>query len=214
MPKCAGKSTLNVLERHVSDRLILDYASYFKIPEPERSGRVLESLKNPISVPAGKVVFGHFFPVKYLGHSSIVHPDFRMVTILRDPITRLHSHYKFWNSRDFRDHFIWRKMKQENWQFEDFAFSEEMRNIYAQYGLCESLERFTYIGLFENLDCSIAKCMDELGIGNTGDLTVPILNQNQNPAEINLSANMLRKLRAFHSEDYKVYEYAKSAFNH
>lgn len=211
MPKCAGSSVLSMLEAAVPQLLDRDYQSYFRIPRPERNQVLLENLLHPRSVAGGRIVYGHFFPVKYIGQGTSL--DFRLVTILRDPIARLQSHYKFWNAGDFSDHYLWRKMKLERWTFEDFAFSEEMRNFYAQHFSQVSLGAFAFIGLYENLDYSVDRCFEVLGISRPAISSVPKVNVTPPRTSIDLSPDAKEKLKAHHSDDYLIYEFARRRFH-
>src|ERR1700750_2844825 len=101
MPKCGGTSVRTAIENLGSANLVRDYDSYFKIPMRQRAMVVAESGREPHVIPDNALVFGHFFPVKYKIFLS--NNDCKLVTILRDPIDRLISHYRYWNSADFSD---------------------------------------------------------------------------------------------------------------
>ena len=171
----------------------------------------MDVLFHPLDVEAGKVVYGHFFPIKYIGGAN--RSEFKLVTILRDPISRLKSHYAFWMAGDYSDHHIWRKMKALNWSFEDFAFSDEMRNMYTQYLAGVSLGSIDYIGLFETMDASVAGCLTTLGIAFDGKIALPRDNVGPRSEAIDLSSAVARELRNHHAEDYLMYEFAKKKFH-
>lgn len=208
MPKCAGTSVLNILENNLKDNLIKDYDSFFKVPQEKRSEKIKESIKLKISFPEEKIVYGHFFPIKYLANSQ---NKKILVTILREPIQRLQSHYKYWNSGDFSDHYLWRKMKIQSWTFEDFALSSEMQNFYLQYFVDINLSDFNFIGIYENLDFSIAKCMEKLNV--KCDKKIPHLNITDSSKSIYLNIDIYEKIKKFHSKDYEIYEYAVNKFH-
>jgi hypothetical protein len=212
MPKCAGTSVRTLLENSHGDRLVEDYDSFFKIPQPHRNELILNALLSPIRAPSDKIVYGHFFPVKYIG--SETKAAVNLVTILRDPIARLHSHYHFWNSGDFSDHYLWRKMKSEQWDFTKFAFSAEMRNFYSQYITHVPLGLFTYIGLYENLEVSVAECFAALGGSSENRLKVPRHNVTPVKEAIPLDGEVVARLREYHAEDYLIYEFARRKFDH
>ena len=95
---------------------------------PPRRAIVLESLLQPARLPQGSFVFGHYYPVKYIGAIDRINAeDYCLITFLRNPTERLVSHYAFWKSRDISDHFLWREMTSENWSFRQFALSPEMK---------------------------------------------------------------------------------------
>jgi len=41
--------------------------SFFQIPQAERNAVLLRAMANPVNPPSGKIVYGHFFPIKYIG---------------------------------------------------------------------------------------------------------------------------------------------------
>lgn len=208
MPKCAGTSVLNILENKFEDNIIKDYDSFFKIPQEKRNEKIKESIELKNNVPEDKIVYGHFFPVKYLANYQ---EKTILVTILREPIERLKSHYKFWNLDDFSEHYLWRKMKEKNWTFEEFALCSEMQNFYSQYFTGIKLSDFTFIGIYENLDYSIEKCLLELDV--KFDKKIPHLNVTENNKSINLDIELIEKIKKFHSKDYEIYEYAANKFH-
>lgn len=215
MPKCAGTSVKQVLEadmaeRGESARLIFDYDSYIKIPGSQRVDRILKDLDDPVEVPDDALVYGHFFPVKYIGAQRL--DDLRLVTILRDPLDRLISHYHFWKSGDFSDHYLWRKMKDSEWTLEDFILCDEMRNFYSQYFSQVPLQFFSYIGIYEDLDRSVASCLSALGI-DTDTVSTPHLNVTGLTQSNELSDRIVALARELHSQDYLIYEYARLRFH-
>jgi hypothetical protein len=211
MPKCAGTSVRALLEASAPCALRFDYDdNYFRIPRKERSDVILRCLLEPGLVPDDELVYGHFFPIKYLG--SGYSSEIRLVTILRDPIARLVSHFDFWNRGDFPDHYLWRRMKAERWTLEDFIMSHEMRNFYAQYFTQVPLNFFTYIGLYEMLEESIKGCMSALGL-QMKPADLPNLNAAPTKAVPLLSQNFISEAIDFHSDDYLIYRFALDRFH-
>ena len=216
MPKCAGTSVRHVLNRASAGDIFMDYGnSFFRVPLPDRHAVVLDCLLRPVEAPSDKIVYGHFFPVKYLGSAThrMSETRARLVTILRDPVDRLRSHYQFFQSETFPDHYLWKKMKAENWGFEEFAFSAEMKNYYSQYLTQVPLGAFSYIGAFERLEQSIRGCLEALGIAHETTGGVPRMNSTPPEAAIRIDDAMRSKLEAYHSEDYLIYEYARRKFH-
>ena len=90
----------------------------FKFQIKERIAKIEEFIKDPEPIEK-KFTFGHFFPIKYFG-SYGKEKDVFLTTFLRDPISRLASHYSFW-SNSGKAHYLQKKMTMENWSFEEFA---------------------------------------------------------------------------------------------
>lgn len=202
-----------MLEECCPGNVVLDYESFFRIPRPERAQAIQRSLLAPVMPPPGKVVYGHFFPVKYLGGSrATAAEEVRLVTIVRDPIERLMSHYKYWSRLEQPNHYLWRKMKAQKWGFEDFAFSKEMQNFYQQYFEGVDLERFDFIGTLERPDFSTRECLRHLDIPVSPSVTSTHLNASPSSEVITLDPAIYQRLREWHAEDYRIYEYAASKF--
>jgi hypothetical protein len=210
MPKCAGASVRALLESMHPEGIVFDYVSHFRIPLPERIKTLEIELGNPAALPGNGLVYGHFFPARYLGkgHNS----ELKLTTILRDPLERMRSHYVYWNAGQF-DHYLWDKMKAENWSFADFAFSAEMRNFYAQYNIYVPVERYDYIGLYENLEISVRNCCAAVGLNLPKDAIVPHTNANPERRDDLISTIDRNAFRLWHAEDYAFYEAAKQRFH-
>lgn len=210
IPKCAGTSIRELLKLNYANEVIFDDESFFRIPKHKRTHELLNSLNYPKSVNENNFVFGHFFPIKYIYDQNS--SELKLVTILRDPLERLKSHYFYWNNGDFSDHYLWRKMQENKWTLSQFIMSDEMRNFYDQY-LCQCpLQFFSYIGIYENLIESTRNCL--LNIGLSGDFAdLPWLNKTSNKLPRELSESFIREAQDFHAQDYLIYNYAIKKFH-
>jgi hypothetical protein len=210
IPKCAGTSVRSILEANFPNRLELSYESYFRVPMPERTKIIAEVLENPVAIANQNIVYGHFLPIKHLGKN--LDRSVKLTTILRDPLERMRSHYVFWNAGVF-EHYLWDKMKAQNWSFSDFAFSPEMRNFYSQYSIHVPVERYDYIGLYENLEVSVRGCFAALGLGLPNNSVVPHTNASQEQPVDLISRIDRDAFRQWHAEDYAFYGAAKQLFH-
>jgi hypothetical protein len=209
MPKCAGSSMKSVLHSNFKGNWISDYNSFFKTPKPSRDLLIYDLIKSPIpSIPKDAFVFGHFFPVKYIGNSVISKEEVKLITFLRDPVERLSSHYAFWKSGDFSDHYLWRTMIKENWSFARFALSQEMRNFYSQYLTQVPISYFDFVGIHENIEKDWRRLCDYLKIKRQ---SLPITNTSKSDdIKSKIDSALLKDIKEFHSEDYLVYNYFAS----
>ena len=211
MPKCAGTTIKDWLSANMSNAVRFDYESYFKIPRCERNTSILKKLLEPESGDRDKIIYGHFFPVKYFGTQKP--ENYKLVTILRDPVDRVLSHYKYWNSESFPDHYLWRKMKENSWSFEEFAFCEEMQNFYSQYLIQVPVGSFDYIGLFEDFEKSVSRCFEVLGVDRANGIGSHRANMSNGITLDAIDGNVLKKLKQHHAEDYLIYEYAREQYH-
>ena len=210
MPKCAGASVRALLESGFPGQVEFSYESYFRIPLAERLKIIAEDMETPVEVTDKTIVYGHYFPVKYLGKN--LNPSLKLTTILRDPLERMRSHYIYWNSGVF-EHYLCDKMKAERWSFTDFAFSAEMQNFYAQYSINVPVERYDYIGIYENLQNSVKQCLATIGLDLPPDFIVPHKNGRATRDDDLLSTIDREAFKQWHAEDYALYEAAKQRFH-
>ena len=205
MPKCAGTSMKGVFQKHFKEEFKLDNENLFKFQIKERIAKIEEFIKDPEPIEK-KFTFGHFFPIKYFG-SYGKEKDVFLTTFLRDPISRLASHYSFWKTLSI-SHYLQKKMTMENWSFEEFALSEEMRNFYSQYMFQTPLSEFNYIGIHEDMENSWKIISKILNI----NCELPKLNSS-NSERIKISNSLKEKIKEFHAEDYLIYNHALERHN-
>jgi hypothetical protein len=204
MPKCAGSSMKEVFRKFYGDKLKEDYDSYCRLPREKRFTQIeLEMRKNCVGFE-GKMVFGHFYPYKYLYNISAASRDkYFLVSFLRDPLQRLISHYVYWKRGQFCKNYVWRRMVREQWSFRRFALSQEMQNFYSQYLFQVPISSFDFIGVHENLTHDWARLCRFLGIPKN---ELPFRNASNSEKEFPIISESLRQeIRAFHSEDYFLY---------
>lgn len=155
LPKTAGTSFGKSLEDYFGDRLYRDYSDFPLNTSPfkRKISATLKGLKG-IGSPFGNIecIHGHFLPIKYrlLRMRQLVH----FITWIRDPVERLASHYHFWKrSYDPRTSpALHRQVVEEDWSFERFYRSPQLRNVYTQFLWGFPLSNFEFIGITEQYD--------------------------------------------------------------
>ena len=155
MPKCAGTSVRIALEKLLGPEFLeLDYAGLQGVGEVVRHQKLLEYVENPVHIRSGSCVYGHFRPVKYLGSFCTSTNDILLFTIIREPISRLISHYRYLLALNESSNPMRAALKDHDDDFAWFANQPRLRNIYARHFYQVPVSRVTYFGLFENLDHS------------------------------------------------------------
>ena len=155
LPKTAGSSFVQSLSDHFADRLYVDYgdAPLNSCRWWRNASAVLQSLRyrgrHLINVDC---IHGHFLPIKYRLIRST--RAVRFVTWMRDPVERVASHYHFWR-QSYEPHSalaLHRRVVEEDWSFERFFASPEMRNVYAQFLWGCSMSSLQFIGITEHYE--------------------------------------------------------------
>jgi hypothetical protein len=125
LPKCGGTTVTRYLTGHYPDRLIFHSCSLMPLESVERFGRQSENLRQSYSL-----ITGHL--VRHL--IGLVDPGCLTVTLLRDPIERITSHYFY--ARSSPQHYLHEQIHSHQMTLEDYVscdLSEELRNWYTTY---------------------------------------------------------------------------------
>jgi hypothetical protein len=214
-PKAAGSSFKKLLEKEFSHSLISDYKDKpfnknveRRIEDVKFKRRKLKYFYKLYYKCIGiECIHGHFLPYGY--DIYLNNPDTKFITWLRDPLQRLASNYFYWfrayNKNKSGD--LHKKVVGENWSFEKFAFSEEMKNFYNQFLYKFPIENFDFIGLTEFFEDDL-KYFSEKYL-NKKITHVPITNININKTrEYYDDPILIKELKEFHSVDYSIYNFA------
>jgi hypothetical protein len=143
------------------------------------------------------VVHGHFS----IDHFKETIPEGRLVTVLREPLARTISHYRFFKREKIIGGFTlpWFTL---NMPFEEFAFHPEMQNVQACYlRMAPDLSQFEHVGITERMDCFCHHFDPEHTI------QVPYLNTTGSELFL-LSEQFIEAFKTHHSLDYALYEQA------
>lgn len=207
MPKTAGTSLAKVLQTRFGPRLLLDYGDWpINTPVVTRHQKALsDAIRNKTADFSGHdCIHGHFLPTKYLPLQASGRAIF--VTWLRDPLERMVSHYNGWlrNLNPAPAAVLHREVLQDEWTLEQFCFSEELQNFYAQFLWSFPVSCFDFIGITENFS-------EDLGFFTRRYLDTKLVetpHANQAPVKTApaLLTNAFRKqFEDFHAEDYRIY---------
>ncbi|CAK0751191.1 conserved hypothetical protein [Gammaproteobacteria bacterium] len=209
LPKTAGTSLRQVLDRRFGPNLLADYGDLpINTPRPKRELTALAkgARLGWIGLPGAiQCVHGHFLPLKYLalGQPTV------FVTWLREPVERLISHYHFWMRVQNPDGLpaLHRRVIMEQWDLERFCLGPELRNLYHQFLFGFPRRRLDFVGIVErNAHDFPIFCRRYLGEDMVDGL--PQLNMGKNPEERYLKDGTLRRrIEAWHAKDMALYQY-------
>jgi hypothetical protein len=136
--------------------MLLDYEDKpINTPADKRNRRAMADASANACRDFGEIqcIHGHFQPVKYLALKKTGRAKF--VCWLREPLTRMVSHYNFW-LRNYGGGIgkgdLHCKVVKDKWSLAHFCFSHEMRNFYAQFLWNFPLDLFDFIGITERFD--------------------------------------------------------------
>lgn len=125
LPKCGGSTLVAYLDDHYPQRKI------FRIKGDDVRASVAEFQRRPKKKRLlYELIRGHRAD-KLI---KLVHPDIIKITMLRDPIERIISHYYYVKRQP--SHYLHSKMKEGNWGLRDYVLmgsesSEELMNWYV-----------------------------------------------------------------------------------
>jgi len=180
-PKCGGASLkLSFQKYYGPDRVYLDYDdrpldNYSQVNRDHNlcythaSQNTLAQFKNK------NVVHGHFNVKKYDGFKNAMR-----VTILRYPITRLISHYFFWQSKFSANNtnLIRKRVYEKKTSFIEFSKIPSLRWLYTRvFFEGVDMDSFDFIGRFENPQNDVPR------LSNILNVDLPIEHKNKNRLE-------------------------------
>ena len=125
LPKCAGMTINEYLLAHYPQRVVFGTNVY----QPAKSVQKFKSLPE-------NVRHGYHLIIGHCTHQLLdyVRPDSIKLTVFRDPIERIISHYFF--VKENKGHYLHDQIIKSNLQLEDYAVSNlsgELRNFYTAH---------------------------------------------------------------------------------
>lgn len=213
-PKTGGSSFKDLLQSHFKSRFKGDYHDIPINKSIEKRSKEAEQfrikykyiLRFLYRTRQIKCIHGHFLPYKYNCLNN--NKDVLFVTWLRDPIDRIASHYYYWQrSYNTKSAPLHKKVVENNWSLEEFAFSKEMKNIYDQFLWRFPKERFEFIGITEHFEQDLIYFASRyLGVNDIEPARINI-NEKKDRPYFN-DKKIVEELKNFHSRDYLIYNYA------
>lgn len=214
MPKSGGASFRHLLENHFEESYLQDHDYPIHDSPKKRHRKVkLKQVFNKFSdnlfnkFKNVECIHGHFLPYKY--DSFYETGEHTFVTWLRDPLERLTSHYYYW--KEYHDKMevqpLLKKFLKEEWTFEDFAFSEEVRNIYSLFLWNFPVERFDFIGVTEYYGEDLTFFAENYL--QISEVEIPKKNVNKKSTDKTINdPELIKEIKEFHAKDYDLYNYA------
>ncbi|MBM3534062.1 MAG: sulfotransferase family protein [Alphaproteobacteria bacterium] len=199
VPKALGTSLAEVLVGHYGrERIVGDYAiSLEGSPPAMRFWR-------PVLKTSTAVIHGHFPAIRYAGMAAR-----RRVTLLREPLQRLLSHFFFWQAQPRHGNPLHDRVLDEHLGLIDFAKLPAIRHFYSEtiFGGCD-MASFDLVGIVEELERDWPRFQRLTGIA----APLPHRNRNRYPGYTDLKARaladlrLMRELRRILAEDIAFYE--------
>jgi hypothetical protein len=203
IPKTAGTSLRNALERAAADHTIL--RDYGKAPETSPAlFNLVHVQKKPLQLrevfdheKRGVLLSGHFPAHRYW---EIFRPK-SFVTFVRDPVDRVISEH---------NHFV----SYQGWtaSLDEFATMQRFRNVISKFLARVSIKRFGFIGIMENLEADVPALSQFLGTelsvrrDNKGSYT-------HQPAS-SVTPEIRGRIAELNSDDIELYERLKRERHH
>jgi len=166
-----------------------------------------ESNRNKYRSQGTYCIHGHFIAHKY--SNFLLDENTQYITWFREPAERLASHYNYWQRADKNTIStpLHQTVIDENWSFERFCLSDELRNVYSKYLWNFPVEHFEFIGIYEHYDDDLKYFAQHFL--NITDFDIPKVNVNPlKNGNYSDGIDFLDELKSFHSEDYILYNYA------
>jgi len=201
IPKTGGSTFREFLILAYGKKLLLDH-----VDKPE-----LEQTGNPIKVnPYTRIIHGHFVADKY----DKLYPRARLVTLLRDPIERIASHYFFWLRSPDADNPICQRMIKEKLKIEEFAEMPEIINIQSRMCRNKRARDFTYIGIMEDYDKSIELFKKMFGVKGKYCFKIYLQNKEKSlKARYNIPDEARKTIMTSNKKDVELYNEGRDYFN-
>ena len=206
LPKTAGTSFREALQRAFGDGLRLDYDD-----RPLAHGRwarrmaaVRHAAANAGRHPEARCVYGHYLPLKYATMRRV-----GFCVWLRDPVQRVLSRYHHHQRHAGRENWHERWGLAAGMDLEQFVRLPHYQDTCAEYLWMFPLHRFDFIGIVEDYDAELERFGARFGL-DPRLLAGESRNRNPHKAEATYRVEpaMQRLIRSCNARDVALYERA------
>jgi len=204
IPKTGGVSFRLILKHEFGDDLFIDY-------HQKPGSKQYRASPNPgyKTIPDNfKAIHGHFRAQKYVEK----YPRVKYITWVREPISRIVSHYYYWKRNPDMSNSTCKEMIDNNCSILDFSNMYEIINLQSFYLHPMNISEYYFVGLTEYYELSIDLFKKVMGIYK--DVSIPHENRNSpNKSTIyKLESSVEEKIRKINSVDINMYNTAKEVF--
>jgi hypothetical protein len=191
IPKTAGVSVRNVLKEHFGPGFVLHYWEI-----TDAWGRVLDQVP-----PDATCVHGHY----QADLLARIFPRAELITWVRDPVERVISSYYHRLRDPDPQHPVCHELHTKKLTLAEYAALPLVRNEMARFFGTKRPEDFSFIGVVEDFEESLAALKQFLGICD-----VPVRRDNVNPEKKTeyyaFDPRIRREIERYNEEDLALYE--------
>ena len=210
LPKTAGTAFLDILfQVYGKDNIFLDYNDKIGDPLSQFNTDYPNWLKNRDNFiksinPDALVIHGHFSAVKYDGYFA----DAKRIVWLREPISRLISHYFYWVGIPPSQNSLHKVLLEKNLSLLEFAELPTMQNRMSRIFFRDvDINHFYFIGIQEFFEDDLAKLAVLM---DWPRVTMPIVNRTNTLgySSFDTDKSLMEKLAFLNKEDIGLYQTA------
>lgn len=212
VPKAAGNSFRELLQKEFRDRLLLDYGDWagFNVPDAIERCRIrtqaMRSRRREL-LRDFDIIHGHFVADKYLGLFPI--EDF--VAFFRDPYQQAVSHYSFLLRNPQRDHLEEKMFHEAGMTLHEYLRWDAFRDQQTQYLGSISIDDLAMVGLSEEFYRSVDLFNSTFGRGLRGESFLNVNPDHQGP-QYKIDHDIRRLVERYRAADIDLYRRAKEIF--
>lgn len=221
LPKCGGTTLHNFLLKHYRPEKV------FRIISIRKGGPIAKQVQIFTDKPEEErysydLIFGHHT----FQFMDDIHPEMYKITMLREPVDRIISHYYF--VKRFKNHHLHEQVMSNQMSLESYVtsgISEELDNWYVKHfsGLDEekvysdpdyalacakrNLARFDCIGVLSQMDDFISKLRKDLSLKGTFDNNRRVNKTEGRPKVSDVSPKAIEEVKRMNSLDIALYEW-------